>query len=464
MNEQFHPMSDGSNYNPYMNQGMMFDPVTGQPMNQGNMGKKPKKTGFIIAGSVVAVSVLAVILISVAIFSGAFMSKKAKLARAIANTRGDIPQILKDMDASEIIMTKEYTVGIQADIEGEELEAEWRNNGTEKQLSATMYSSMAGDMDFIIDLDEEKVSAYIPMLSSDIIQYNYREKKKGYIVEMVGRDYLDDIDAVIKLFAQDQTKLTSDMISIITEEFDSLEIRNAEKAELEVGGEMRNCSGYEFTLTVDDLLDIFDKLEGAYAEYYGDSADVFELDLEDLFDEIRHDLRSMGDMEVKVYVYKNKLAAVIVEIDDKEVQLLFKGGDNRLADVEVLYDDGDSLYTVMEWTMETKGSREKFRLYSNQDEESISMEYDLESGNYSMEYGEGHRSRIYMRGNLEKDRTGIVMTVDELEVYGSEFDIELEMTIRKGAQIKELEGNVFDIGSASKSELFKFVMGMEGLF
>lgn len=480
MNGQFDPTMGTPNYDPNMNQGMnqgmmnqgmpnpgmMFDPATGQPMNMGNGGKKSGKKGLVIGLSIgigVAVGVVVILIINM-ILGGAFLSKRAKLAMAIKNTFEDVPQMVKDLDTSEIIADNKYTIDIKADIEGESLDAELRNNGTEKQISATVSTSTAGDIDFVIGLDGEKLSAYIPMLSSDVIEYNYRETKKGYIVDLVGRDYLDKIDAVLSLYSQDQTKLSLDIAAVVTDEFNSLEIRNAEKAEFEIGGVMRRCRGYEFTITVNNLLHIVDGMEDAYTDYYGETAELLNLELEDLFDDMRDDIRDWGDLEVKIYVYRNKLAAIVMELDGEEVRILFKSEDNRLENIEVVYDDGYSEYTTYEWTMETIGRREIFELYSNLSDETMTLEYDKKSGTFTFVNDDDYYGRSFIRGNLQKNRDNVVITIDKLAIYGTYVDAELEMTIRQGAEIEKLKGDVLDIGNASASELFEFLRGMEALF
>lgn len=493
MNEQFNPATGTPNYDPNVNQGMnqgmmsqgmmnqnmnqgmmnqgmpnpgmMFDPATGQPMNMGNGGKKPGKKGLIIGLSIGAVVAVVAILVIVGILSGAFLSKRAKLAMAITNTFKDVPQIVKDLDTSEIIADNEYTIGIKADIEGERLDAELRNNETEKQISATVSTSTAGDIDFVIGIDEEKLSAYIPMLSSDVIEYNYKETKKGYIVDLVGRDSLDQIDSLLSLYSQDQTKLSMDIAAVVTDEFNSLEIRNTEKAEFEVGGATRRCGGYEFTITVDNLLHIVDGMEDAYTDYYGETAELLNLELEDLFDDMRDDIRDSGDLEVKIYIYKNKLAAIVMESDVEDVRILFKGEDNRLENIEVAYDDGYFEDTIVwEWTMETVGRKETFELYSDLLGETMSLEYDKRSGNFTFVNDDDYYGRTLIRGNLQKNRDNMVITIDKMAIYGTNVDAELEMTIRQGAEIEELKGDVFDIGNASQLELLGFLMGMEALF
>ena len=480
MNEQFNPATGTPNYDPNVNQGMnqgmmyqgmpnpgmMFDPATGQPINMGNGGKKPGKKGLVIGLSIgigVVVGLVVILIISM-ILSGAFLSKRAKLAMAIRNTFEDVPQMVKDLDASEIITDNEYTIGIKADIEGERLDAELRNNETEKQISATVSTSTAGDIDFVIGMDEEKLSAYIPMLSSDVIEYNYKETKKGYIVNLVGRDRLDQIDSLLSLYSQDQTKLSMDIAAVITDEFNSLEIRNTEKAEFEVGGATRRCSGYEFTITVDNLLHIVDGMEDAYTDYYGETAELLNLELEDLFDDMRDDIRDSGDLEVKIYIYKNKLAAIVMESDGEDVRILFKGEDNRLENIEVVYDDGYSEDTIWEWTMKTVGRKEIFELYSNLLGETMSLEYDKKSGTFTFVNDDDYYGRTLIRGNLQKNRDNMVITIDKMAIYGTHVDAELEMMIRQGAEIEELKGDVFDIGNASQSELLEFLIGMEALF
>ncbi len=45
------------------------------------------------------------------------------------------------------------------------------------------------------------------------------------------------------------------------------------------------------------------------------------------------------------------------------------------------------------------------------------------------------------------------LSAETVEVYGNRLDVDCLLSIRKGAEFREFEGDVFDVGEASKSEL-----------
>lgn len=72
-------------------------------------------------------------------------------------------------------------------------------------------------------------------------------------------------------------------------------------------------------------------MKEVYDAYYGGAADALKLKLGDDFSQLRDRACSMGDINVKVYVYQNKLAAVVAEAENSDTafHLLFKGGETE---------------------------------------------------------------------------------------------------------------------------------------
>ena len=108
-------------------------------------------------------------------------------------------------------------------------------------------------------------------------------------------------------------------------------------------GSVRKCNGYEFTVTEDELLQVMDGVKEVYDAYYGGAADALEaLEVWGMtFRRLRDRACSMGDINVKVYVYQNKLAAVVAEAENSDTafHMLFKGGEYRMQNLELLAED-----------------------------------------------------------------------------------------------------------------------------
>ena len=106
-------------------QQMSFDPTTGQPV--GMQPKKKKKTFAIIGAIVAAVLVIAVVAV-VIINSGVFLSKADKVAKAVENTFAEKGALAEDLAISDIMESKKYTMSIGAEVEGVDINVDYRVN------------------------------------------------------------------------------------------------------------------------------------------------------------------------------------------------------------------------------------------------------------------------------------------------------------------------------------------------
>ena len=109
-------------------QQMSFDPTTGQPV--GMQPKKKKKTFAIIGAIVAAVLVIAVVAV-VIINSGVFLSKADKVAKAVENTFAEKGALAEDLAISDIMESKKYTMSIGAEVEGVDINVDYRVNKSE---------------------------------------------------------------------------------------------------------------------------------------------------------------------------------------------------------------------------------------------------------------------------------------------------------------------------------------------
>ena len=159
-------------------------------------------------------------------------------------------------------------------------------------------------------------------------------------MDLLGADGVASIDAALRELTskEEQNRAAQEILSVIYDEYKTLDIKKAEKEEFIVDGSVRKCNGYEFTVTEDELLQVMDGVKEVYDAYYGGAADALKLKLGEDFSQLRDRACSMGDINVKVYVYQNKLAAVVTEAEksDTAFRLLFKGGEYRMQNLELL--------------------------------------------------------------------------------------------------------------------------------
>lgn len=377
---------------------------------KGVSGKKvPKRAIWMIGGVAVAVIVLVI-----GICNGAFLSRRNKILLATRNTLKDMPQVVQNMTAADIIASGKYTIGVKADINGKDFDGTFKREDTQLQAMGTFSISGSEDIGFLASLDEEQLSTSIPALTDDLLVYNYREEKDGYIVDLLGEEGIASLDSALSELSskKERNKAAQEILSVIYDEYKKLDIKKAEKAEFKVDGRVRKCSGCEFTVTEDDFLRVIDKIEDIYGEYYRGAADLLERNIGDGFSKFKSEAYNMGDITVKVYVYRNKLAAVVTEAETSDVtyRLLFQGGEYRLQNLELLAGDSHGEHSVFELRGKTKEAE----------------------GAY------------------------------EVSIDNEGRNISLAFSISKDVQFEKMSGDILDVGSMSESDLRKFVLRVVG--
>ena len=340
---------------------------------KGVSGKKvPKRAIWMIGGVAVAVIVLAI-----GICNGAFLSRRNKILLATRNTLKDMPQVVQNMTAADIIASGKYTIGVKADINGKDFDGTFKREDTQLQAMGTFSISGSEDIEFLASLDEEQLSTSIPVLTDDLLVYNYREEKDGYIVDLLGADGVAAIDAALRELTskEEQNRAAQEILSVIYDEYKTLDIKKAEKEEFIVDGSVRKCNGYEFTVTEDELLQVMDGVKEVYDAYYGGAADALKLKLGDDFSQLRDRACSMGDINVKVYVYQNKLAAVVAEAENSDTafRLLFKGGEYRMQNLELLAEDLEGEHSMLELTGKAAGEEGVYEFLLDNGEHDINL-------------------------------------------------------------------------------------------
>lgn len=428
---------------------MQFDPMTGKPVKE----KKSRNKLLMVIGAVAVV----VILVLVALKSGLFMSKSNKVLVAMANTFADRSRLMENVDSLSILASDSYTVAFETEVEGDAVSVQYSTKSSEKQVSGSISAEDIPEIEFIAGITSSEVKLQVPDFSDRVFVYNYKEENDGYLADYFGDDVIEAINTACENIysPKKQKAIGEDVAKIIMEEYDSLEFESVGKEEFEVDGKDRDCKGYQTTITADSFLDVLDDMEDVVAEEYGDILEELEemdVDVSELFDEMRYAFEDMPDMDVTFYIYKNKIACISMEVDREEVQLLFKGGDKGMPNIELNY-EGDAL---MELKGSVKGSEELYEL-EIEGEEMGSLEYDYKSGDFVLEmddYGE----IITIEGNLKSSSKGMTFVVEEYDYYGD--DISCTVSIEKGASMQKFDGDEFDVGNASESDFEEIAMDM----
>lgn len=434
---------------------MAFDPMTGMPLQQ--PPKKKKKTGLIVGIVAGVVVVAGAVTVFAGVQSGFFLSKSNKVLRATANTFSESSHVMEALSGLSVMSSKAYTVDIKGEAEGYSVQATYAEKDNEKQISGSVEGPELSDVEFLAGIDKDEIKLSAPLLGDKIYTYNYNEKKSGYLVDSMGADNVETLDKLCKQMFSDeeQKKNALEFSKKYSEMYKKLEFESADKESFEVDGKDRKCAGYKTTITSDYMIECVDIFEDYMDDQMGDLLDqaVTGSDYDDYkesFDQLRDTFKEMPDIDITFYIYKNKLAcvkAVEPSKEDQDIQILFKGGDRRTQNMELI-SCGES---VMKISGSQDGNEEVFGV-SIEGEKVGELTYDFKSGEYTLDIeDEGSVS-----GTLEGRRDGLKLTME-----GAGVNISLD--VKKGAELQKFSGEKFDIGNASEEELQALVQEIYGI-
>ena len=427
---------------------MNFDPMTGQPIQQnqggqGNMGMK-KSGKWIVAAGVAAGVVVVGAVVCVGMTSGAFLSDGNKVLLATANTFGEESHLTGDLsNIVDIIGTGKYTLGVTADVEGVEIDGEFIDASSKKQLKGTVDT---GYLEVEVDavLDSKQFAVKMPTVDDQVYVYKYTEENDGYLIDSLDEDVVDSFNELLTTVnsSKEQDQLTEALKDAVLEEYKELKFKKVDKEEYEIDGKDRKCKGYETTITSDNMLDILDEVEEILEDEYDEALESVDIDLNDMFSDLRYSFRNMPDIDVTFYIYKNKLACINVEVDGDDAELLFLGGETRTQNMKLKV-EGD---TILEVKGSTEDGVERTRLYV-QDEEVCDVKYDYKEGKFTVDAPD-----LYVNASIDASKNNVAITLKDLEVDDRIIGIEGTISVKKGAKVTALKGEEFDLGNASESD------------
>ena len=451
-----------------------FDPMTGQPVQGASNNSKGKKNIKIkmpvIIGGVAAV--LAVVLVIAAVSSGLFLGKAGKVMMATANTFKDRPHFVEVFDSTySIIGQNKYTIALSGDMDDVKLDGEFRNGGKEKQLSVQLKQS-GSKIDIMAGIDSKNAKFQVPQLSNYVFVYDYNKISTGYISDEVDEDTLTQINTMLESLV-DQTdvkKFYSDVFKIFTSELKSVSFVNAEKEEFTIDDKDVDCKGYTAVITSSNMIHIVDKMEKLINDEYasliqttlvsemaiGSLEDWEEVSAE-AFDEIREGLEDMEDIELSFYLYKNKLAALVLRIPeaDAEAELRFEGGDYRMQNMTLKVDD--ERYRL---SGSDDGSKEQFSLEvrsGSYKQQIANLEYNYDSGKFSVSLAD----EVTVKGKMTGSRSEINLKISEIDMYYYSMSPDLDITVKKGAKMEKFDGKEFDLGKADEDDYMELIEDIE---
>ena len=432
--------------------GMGFDPMTGQPLGKG-AGKKSFGALKWVLG--IAVPVVAVgVVVFAGIKSGLFLGKSGKVMMAVNNTFQDSTHLAEDLNFADILDSDKYTVEVSGEMPEGSAAITYGVSSDDKMLSGNLDISGMPEIEFSAMLDSEALRLSIPSLDDQVYAYYYQSENDGYLMSNVDQESIDAMnDALVSLYSNsDYEDMVNDLKDCVKDELKNLEFEKASAREYEVDGKDRSCKGYVTVITADNMINIVDAMEDLFADQYGAQ---YELMMRENFDELRYELDAMSDIELTFYIYKNKLSAVNLYCEGSEIEWRFLGGDTRMQNMEIVA-DGE---TVMEVRGSVEGTEERTRVFAD-DVEVLDLQYDYKSGDFKVNAGQ----LFSCKGNIQSGKKEFSITLDRLEYAFLEADINGTVTVKKGVEKLDMDGEEFDIGNASLSDVEELGMKFYGLF
>lgn len=436
--------------------------VQGRQMNQPHGAGINKKKGLII-GICAAAAVLVLVLIVAAVRSLA-MGPRGKVIQAVAATMGERPEIFDDIKtAGDILSGDQYTLGFAMEVDGDTVSGEYRNTSDNKQIY--LAADVDGDdFDLLCGIHSGVFKAAVSELDY-VFAYDPKKENDGYLCEQLRKKELEQLNAMLEYITSEQAsnkELRKDMMSALLQESEQLEFKEVKTKEFEVDGKDRECDGYRVRINEKNIANIMEYAGEAMAKRMPEElGDEFSDGLEELIDEIKDD---DFDTDITFYLYKKKLAAVMIETNDygEEAWIIeFQGGDYRMQNIFVtLQYDGDT-YGEMEITTRKKGSVETIDFESDGD---MTITYDTKSGALSLEYDDGWTD-CFIEGIYKHSGSEVSFTLEEFEMDGyslvEDEDVSFMIYAKKAVDIQKYDGTEFDLGSAEEDDFEELAEELE---
>lgn len=445
----FDPMTGEPVNRQEQDQGVNFDPMTGERIGASTQNQRSQRKLLIMAGSIAGAVIILILLIFGGIRSGLFLSKSGKVLLATGNTLKDMPHFVETLEATAEIFKDEYTVEFNTDEYGVEIGGAFISADKQKQLTARV--EYGGDtIEGFAGVDSDSVMVQVPALSNKVFVYNYKGENTGAIMDYVDDDGIDMVNSLLEQIGtsgNDSYKVREKIAGVIAKEWKSLKFKSVGKEEFTVNDKDVMCKGYQTTITGDNIWNV---IEGSYQAIEDQSlyalVDILARRVNIMlirWDYLEDDLEDLEDVDVTFYLYKNQLAAIIIENEDldDDIKLYFEGGDYRLQNI--ILKSGSERISLKG---SDDGTTEKFKLRvkGSYSDDAISLEYDYgDDGRFKMDNGYASVSgKLYKKGK----------TVN-LSIDGNDSFPDLDFTVTKGARLQKFNGDKFDIGNADEDEI-----------
>lgn len=441
-----------------------FDPMTGKPLQetpqQETLSTKKFNTPKMVISIVVGVIVFIMLVGAVFFAARLFVNPKRQVEKATMKTFLDSGYLMDALKTeSDFGDDGKYSYDAAFEAYNPMGDDSFEGNmtvsvdGDIKQFAGTIgyegYGMLIPELEFIFQLDADVLKFKIPAVDNRVFIYDYREEKNGALQYYVGNETLqmldDYLNSLYDMDASSNRVETDKLQEDIKEWYKRLEVKRAKAKNFEVDGAERKSKGYVLILKKEDLLAGVELLDDNFREHLIEKGDWEPTFIDYFFEKLETECSDIEQMEVYFYVYKNKLASIEFEISGELQQILFKGGDFRFQNMELL-NDGTSVFRLEGSIEDGKETIMAFEY----DEPYFEVVYEKETGEFGVGVWYGD-DRIDINGCILLDPVSLTLSVNEFDL--TDYILSGTIVIRKGAELDELRGEELDIGNADQQEI-----------
>ncbi len=424
--------------------------------------KNRKKTYFFI-GIALFATIAIIVVLSLTLFS----NQKRVVSKAFQNTFLNINQgknqLLSDLNTSDIVDSKEYTVSYDIDTEIEKIGditvfGDISFDDKKMESNGNLDISYVPLIEYTFLIDEGSVCFETPIFPNRQFVYEYTEENDGFISEKIDTELLNKAlqQMYNDLFGGERNNVMyEEFQSMIADEYGLFKVVKIPSKEFSVDQTTIQAKGYRIEISKDQIVDFADKLDDYCERNLDRILKLNSITSEDILNSVYEYAESTGDITADVYVYKNELACVDISSGRGKKTILFKGGDYRAQNITYLENDKEVLSIVSD--IDTSG-------------ETFSVIYDSKTifdYSYTDEVLILHSGENEYRAKIKSDKDSVGISVDYIDFgqtyFGGKF------SIRSGKSEYDISGDIFDVGKASEKdflmleeEAYAIVAGLMG--
>ncbi len=423
--------------------------------------KKPDtKILFAILGTLVIIAVVFLV-----VKSGLFLSNREKVALAAYKTAQDQPQFVRDLNQiQEISLSNDYTMAMEGNYDNTSFHFTYASNNIQKQLKGVLDIGIIR-LDLIAGLTSDSLKLKFPSISKKVLTYNYKQNNTGYLIDIIGEDTIKDIDKALanQTSSKNQEAAQKEFNELVEKEFKKLEFKKIAKKEFLVNGSQKKSQGYEFILTHTNVENILDGMKEVFGDDYEELLQFYQTgsqseDVKNSIRNLRDTLSNMKDIRVQCYLYKGKLSAVLLNMEDVEIKLLLEGGSSRTENMRLVVNSkGNEAEVAIKGSSDS--DKERYQLSSKNNTTSYDIgeiEYHIKTGDFEISSG---LSSFRLTGSMHSEKDLFNVDIDKIRIDQiGNLDASGTLSIKKGASMDEIQGDEFDIGNAAAEDLQELYM------